>query len=95
MMLKKILSFTLALLIVGSMVACKDKTPDEPKDPEPPCTTHEDANTDYKCDKCGAELEKPACTQHEDADTDYKCDKCGAELEKPACTQHEDADTDY
>ncbi len=82
MMLKKILSFTLALLIVGSMVACKDKTPDEPKDPETPCTTHEDANTDYKCDKCGAELEKPACT-HEDADTDYKCDKCGAELEKP------------
>lgn len=93
MMLKKILSFTLALLIVGSMVACKDKTPDEPKDPETPCTTHEDANTDYKCDKCGAELEKPACT-HEDADTDYKCDKCGAELEKPACT-HEDNDTDY
>ncbi len=93
-MLKKFLSFALALLIVGSMVACKDKTPDEPKDPEPPCTTHEDANADYKCDKCGAELEKPACTTHEDADTDYKCDKCGAELEKPACT-HEDADTDY
>ncbi len=60
MMLKKFLSFALALLIVGSMVACKDKTPDEPKDPEPPCTTHEDADTDYKCDKCGAELEKPA-----------------------------------
>ena len=93
--MKKILSFALALLIVGgSMIACKDKKPEVPDDPETPCT-HEDADTDYTCDKCGDELEKPACTQHEDADTDYKCDKCGAELEKPACTQHEDADTDY
>ena len=95
-MLKKILSFTLALLIVGSMVACKDKTPDDPEQPDNTPCTHEDADTDYKCDKCGEELQKPACT-HEDADTDYKCDKCGEELEKPVdpvCT-HEDTDLDY
>ncbi|MBR5797835.1 MAG: hypothetical protein IKY29_02670 [Clostridia bacterium] len=96
MMLKKILSFALALLIVGSMVACKDKTPDTPEQPDNTPCTHEDADTDYKCDKCGEELQKPACT-HEDADTDYKCDKCGEELEKPVdpvCT-HEDTDLDY
>ena len=92
--MKKILSFALALLIVGgSMIACNNKEPEVPDDPETPCT-HEDANTDYKCDKCGEELEKPACTEHEDADADDKCDKCGAEIEKPACTEHEDADAD-
>ena len=63
----------------------KDETPgDKPEDPgtpgpdEPACT-HEDADSDYKCDKCGAEMEKPDCT-HEDADSDYKCDNCGADM---------------
>ena len=85
--MKKFLALLLAALMVLSMlamVACQPAdTPDDPKDdPKDECKTHVDANTDYKCDNCGADLEKPACT-HEDADTDYKCDKCGAELEKP------------
>lgn len=85
--MKKFLALLLAALMVLSMlamVACQPAdTPDDPKDdPKDDCKTHVDANTDYKCDNCGADLEKPACT-HEDADTDYKCDKCGAELEKP------------
>ena len=60
---------------------------------KPECTEHKDANTDYLCDECGAELEKP-CTDHVDANSDYVCDNCEAELEKP-CTEHADANGDY
>ena len=34
-------------------------TPKVDPDPNPECTTHIDANTDYLCDNCGAQLEKP------------------------------------
>ena len=34
------------------------------------CTAHTDTNGDYKCDSCGAEIEKPACTEHTDANGD-------------------------
>ena len=89
--MKKFLALLLAALMVLSMfamVACQPSDdpvtpPDDETDPDNKnCTTHVDANTDYKCDNCGANLEKPDCT-HEDADTDYVCDKCGAALEKP------------
>ena len=46
------------------------------------CTEHVDANGDYVCDNCEAELEKPH-TEHVDANEDYVCDECGEELERP------------
>lgn len=59
----------------------------------PECTTHKDANGDYKCDNCGAQLEKPACTYHKDANNDLKCDACGAQL--TACaSSHKDLNRD-
>ena len=56
-------------------------TPTTPVTPE--CTEHVDANADYICDTCGAELEKPACTEHIDGNNDYICDNCEAQLERP------------
>ena len=56
-------------------------TPTTPVTPE--CTEHVDANNDYICDACEAELEKPECTEHIDADADYICDNCEAQLERP------------
>ena len=88
--MKKFLALLLAaimLLSMVAMVACgedpvtpPDEKPDDetPGDDKPECT-HEDANIDGKCDKCGAQMEISECT-HEDADSDYKCDKCGAEM---------------
>lgn len=88
--MKKFLALLLAaimLLSMVAMVACgedpvtpPDEKPDDetPGDDKPECT-HEDANIDGKCDKCGAQMEIFECT-HEDADSDYKCDKCGAEM---------------
>ena len=88
--MKKFLALLLAaimLLSMVAMVACgedpvtpPDEKPDDetPGDDKPECT-HEDANIDGKCDKCGAQMEISECT-HEDANSDYKCDKCGAEM---------------
>ena len=65
------------------------------------CTEHVDANEDYLCDNCGAELERPQppqCTEHKDEDGDEKCDVCGADVPKPqppVCTEHKDEDGDY
>ena len=58
----------------------------------PECTTHKDENNDYKCDNCGAELEKP-CTYHKDANADGVCDTCKAELDK-SCASHKDLNRD-
>lgn len=81
--MKKFLALLLAALMVLSVfaLAACDKTPDPQPDPGTTCTSHVDANTDYKCDNCGAELEKPACTDHVDADKNGKCDNCEAEVE--------------
>ena len=71
------------------------------KDPEPECTEHVDANEDYLCDNCGAELERPQppqCTEHKDEDGDLKCDVCGADVPAPpppVCTEHKDENGDY
>ena len=70
------------------------------------CTEHVDADENYVCDNCGAELKapevppspKPECTEHKDEDGDEKCDECGADVpapQPPACTEHKDEDGDY
>ena len=86
--MKKFLALLLALVMtlsVFALAACNDSTSDagnnNGNNSNDACTSHVDANTDYKCDNCGAELEKPACTEHEDADKNGKCDKCDAEVE--------------
>jgi len=47
------------------------------------CTSHTDADSDGKCDNCGAEVK--VCDEHTDGDDDGKCDVCGTavENEKP------------
>ena len=67
------------------------------------CAEHVDADVDYICDKCGAELHKPepeppVCEEHKDEDGDEKCDVCGADVPKPeppVCEEHKDEDGDY
>ena len=69
-------------------------------EPEEPCD-HVDADSDGKCDVCGADMpttepEEPC--DHVDADSDGKCDVCGEDMpttepEEP-CTEHVDADSD-
>ena len=59
-----------------------------------PCTEHVDANGDYICDKCEAELEKndtpnDPC-EHKDENNDHKCDAC-----EEALSECSDADTDH
>jgi len=49
-----------------------------------PCTSHTDADSDGKCDNCGAEVK--VCEEHKDEDGDEKCDDCGATVEKPPVT---------
>ncbi len=46
---------------------------------------HGDADVNYICDKCGADLESPeppVCEEHKDEDGDEKCDACGADVPK-------------
>ena len=83
--MKKFLALLLAAVMVlttFALVACNDDpTPNPNQGNNNTCTSHVDADTDYKCDNCGAELEKPACTEHVDADKNGKCDVCDAEVE--------------
>lgn len=73
MKLRKIFAVTMALLLVLSLsfvlFACGEKE-----------CTHEDLNTDGKCDKCSAIIGE--CT-HADADQDGKCDKCNQTVSAP------------
>ncbi len=43
------------------------------------CTEHVDADNNYRCDNCDADLtpEAPPACEHEDKDGNYKCDSCG------------------
>ena len=69
------------------------------------CTEHVDADGNYICDNCEAELEKPdpkpeppVCEEHKDEDGDEKCDVCGADVpapKPPVCEDHVDANEDY
>ncbi len=98
----------LALLIIACMLmtalaSCNwfggDKTP------ETKCTEHVDADKNYICDNCSAELKQPEvppspkpCDEHKDENGDLKCDACGADVpapQPPACTEHKDEDGDY
>ncbi len=63
------------------------------------CTEHVDADSNYVCDNCGAELEKPPviCDEHTDKDNDAKCDVCGEDIpdpRPPVCEEHKDEDGD-
>ena len=57
-----------------------------------PCEEHVDANGDYICDKCEAELEKndtpptPSC-EHKDENKDHKCDLCTEQLSECAAAE--------
>ena len=58
-----------------------------------PCTEHVDANGDYICDNCQAELEK-----NDTPDTPYEPDtpdEPGKPEEKPSACEHADADKDH
>ena len=49
------------------------------------CTEHIDADSNGKCDVCGADVPKPqppVCTEHKDEDGDEKCDICNADVPK-------------
>ena len=49
-----------------------------------PCTEHVDADSDYICDNCGAELEKndtpDTPCEHKDENNDHNCDLCSDKL---------------
>ena len=98
--MKKTALFLAIILVFSLALTSCDLWPFGQKE----CTEHVDANGDYICDNCEAELEKPdlppeppVCEEHEDADGDEKCDKCGADVpatEPPVCEEHVDADGD-
>ena len=105
--MKKFLALLImACLLMTTLASCglfKRDVVDTPVD-NPECTEHVDANKDYLCDNCGAELEKPdtpkppVCDEHKDEDGDEKCDTCGADVpapQPPVCTEHKDEDGDY
>ena len=79
--MKKILSFTLALLIVFSLASCGGSAVT--------CDAHKDYDGDgYYCDICGAIY---ICPDHVDEDEDGACDTCAAAYE---CDGHADANKD-
>lgn len=50
-----------------------------------PCTEHVDADGDYICDKCEAEIEKiDTPCEHKDDNNDHKCDSCDATVSECA-----------
>ncbi len=72
----------LAIILLLSVVAFAscDKLPFGNKDDGKACE-HVDADVNYVCDSCGAELEKPDTPcQHMDADSDHLCDYCGERI---------------
>ena len=106
--MKKILALLLiSMMLMTSLTSCDffglfgDK--DEEPTPQPECTEHVDADGNYICDNCGAELEKtdtpkpPLCEDedHKDENSDLICDICGIGLElPPPCGQQKDEDGD-
>ena len=110
--MKKTALFLVAMLVLSMLAftSCSllEKIPGIDKIPgigdliNKPCTEHVDADGDYICDKCQAELEKndtpdtpdtpdvPEECKCADEDGDHKCDKCGTTLSECA-----DADTDH
>ena len=70
--MKKI-ALLLAIVLMFTVVAVSCKYNNDNKDNKP--CEHVDADTNYVCDSCGAELAKPE-HKHSDADKDHKCDEC-------------------
>ncbi len=74
-----LLAFVMIIGVVGSLAACND-------DP-PVCTEHVDADSDKKCDNCGADIktegdggEETGAHKCVDKNNDNKCDKCGKDM---------------
>ena len=67
-------SLVLAMALCFALAACGGETA---------CTEHIDADSNGKCDTCGADVEVnvPPCTEHTDANSDGKCDTCGTAVE--------------
>lgn len=76
-MKKNLISVLIALVLTAvlclALVACGGETP----------CAHSDADTDGKCDSCGADVSTlpSACTSHTDLDKNGKCDNCDADVE--------------
>ena len=52
----KLLALLLVIVMLVSMLAACDNTPDPDPDPDPTCTEHVDKNKDKRCDKCDAPI---------------------------------------
>ena len=76
--MKKTTLLLVAILLVSvlTFASCNLFAPDNKE-----CTEHVDADGNYICDNCEAELEKndtpetPVC-EHKDENNDHKCDAC-------------------
>ena len=74
--MKKTALFLVLILVLSAMVlASCDLIPGNDE-----CTEHVDADGNYICDNCEAELEKPdtPTCEHKDENNDHKCDSCEA-----------------
>ena len=100
--MKKILALLILscmLMMIFASCGWLDGRKDNPPDNKPECTEHVDADKDYLCDNCGAELERPqppVCTAHKDEDGDLICDVCGENCSEipPECGLQKDLDGD-
>jgi len=82
--MKKFLALAvICILLMTTLASCELLDRLLGNTPDTDCTEHVDANGDYVCDNCEAELDKPH-TEHVDTNEDYVCDDCGAELERPS-----------
>ena len=74
--MKKTALFLVLILVLSAMVlASCDLIPGNDE-----CAEHVDADGNYICDNCEAELEKPdtPTCEHKDENNDHKCDSCEA-----------------
>ena len=99
--MKKTAIFLVAMLVVSmfllSSCSLLEKIPGIENIPvlgdliNKPCEEHVDADGDYICDKCEAELEKndtPATPcEHADENKDHNCDACGEKLSDHAAAE--------
>ena len=94
--MKKYLAlFVICCMLMTTLASCNLFGPKE-------CTEHVDADGNYVCDKCEAEMKKPdpqppLCDDedHKDENSDLICDICGIGLElPPPCGQQKDEDGD-
>ena len=83
--MKKLLSLTLALLLIAlSLASCSFPFGSSSKE----CTAHSDVDANMYCDTCGIIF---ICPGHADADENGYCDNCSAPY---ICESHADANKD-